>query len=286
MAKSDASNKDCLVRLFFGRKRYGASRPGGSRLFSLRNYKLRVDQMEDLQLDADEYVVSMADALAIMHWRTKIDAMDVEFVLGSTPFDHNAVRRPPPLQDIVRLTPGTSTFERATNTAPNFKKRIVSLWLLDFDACGPITMNTAGVNQAIKAFIENEPYCPRPYMKDTYSERLWRIFSQRYLETGRKITAGSPSQSLPRQFIQGVMAKLSPPDQLPPRQATGTVLGMSESSGTRGPIPQQPQQQQQQQLSNRTPSRRGQDGQRGGRGSTVGSSKKGPGNRGQGRGYR
>ncbi|BAE54625.1 unnamed protein product [Aspergillus oryzae RIB40] len=214
----------------------------------------------------------MADALAIMHWHTRIDAMDIEFVLGSTPFDHNSVRRPPPLQDIVRLTPGTSTFERTTNTVPNFKKRIVSLWMLDFDACGPITMNTAGVNQAIKAFIENDPYCPRPHMEDAYSEQLWCFFSRRYLETGRKITAGSPSQSLPQQFIQGVIAKLSPPDQ------TGT------SSGSRGPAP--PQRAQ----SSRTPPRHVQGGQMGGRGSTSGSPKKAPSNRGrgrgQGRGYR
>ncbi|EIT79180.1 hypothetical protein AO1008_10272 [Aspergillus oryzae 100-8] len=214
----------------------------------------------------------MADALAIMHWHTRIDAMDIEFVLGSTPFDHNSVRRPPPLQDIVRLTPGTSTFERTTNTVPNFRKRIVSLWMLDFDACGPITMNTAGVNRATKAFIENDPYCPRPHMEDAYSEQLWCLFSRRYLETGRKITAGSPSQSLPQQFIQGVVAKLSPPDQ------TGT------SSGSRGPAP--PQRAQ----SSRTPPRHVQGGQRGGRGSTSGSPKKAPSNRGrgrgQGRGYR
>ncbi|RAQ68677.1 hypothetical protein COH21_013003 [Aspergillus flavus] len=267
-AKSDALNKDCLVRLFLGRKRYGASRPGGSRFFSLRNYKLHVDQVKELQLDADEYAASMADALAIMHWHTRIDAMDIEFVLGSTPFDHNSVRRPPPLQDIVRLTPGTSTFERTTNTVPNFKKRIVSLWMLDFDACGPITMNTAGVNRAIKAFIENDPYCPRPHTEDAYPEQLWCLFSRRYLETGRKITAGGPSQSLPQQFIQGVVAKLSPPDQ------TGT------SSGSRGPAP--PQRAQ----SSRTPPRHVQGGQRGGRGSTSDSPKKAPSNRGRGRGYR
>ncbi|KAE8153310.1 zinc finger protein-domain-containing protein [Aspergillus avenaceus] len=279
-AKNDASNKDCLVRMFLGRKRYGASRPGGSRFFSLRNYKLHVDQIEELQLDADEYAASMADAFAIMHWHTRIDGMDVEFVLGSTPFDHNSARRPPPLQDILRLTPGTSTFERTTNTTPNFRKRIVSLWMLDFDACSPITMNTAGVNQAIKAFLENDPYCPRPHTKDAFSERLWRIFSQRYLDTGRRITAGSPSQTLPQQFIQGIVTKLSPPDQTSLNQATGAVSGLGASAGNRGSaLPQQGQ-------STRNPSRRDQGKHEGGRGSTDGSPKRAPGNRGQGRGQR
>jgi hypothetical protein len=34
----------------------------------------------------------MAHALAIVHWHTKIDAMDVEFVLGSSPLEEQKVR--------------------------------------------------------------------------------------------------------------------------------------------------------------------------------------------------
>ncbi|KAI9036041.1 zinc finger protein [Aspergillus affinis] len=209
-AKSAPANKDCIVRVFIGRKRFGTSLPGGSRFFSLRNYKLHVDQISELQLDADEYATSMANALAILHWHTRIDAMDVEFVLGSTPLDLNSVRRALPLQDIARLRPGTSTFERATNTTPNFKKRVVSLWMLDFDTCGPITMNAAGVNQAVRAFIENDPYYPRPYSNDPYSERLWQIFSQRYIEKGKKVISAS-LQSLPQQFIHDLQPQ--PKDQ-------------------------------------------------------------------------
>lgn len=144
-AKTEAANKDCLVRVLLGRRRFGASRPGGSMFFSLRNYKLHVDQIQELELEAEEYAKSMADALAVLHWHTKIDAMDIEFVLGSTPLDRNAVRRMLPLMDVERLAPGSSTYEHITNANPDFKKRSVSLWLLDFDACSPITMNNAGV---------------------------------------------------------------------------------------------------------------------------------------------
>ncbi|RAH64703.1 zinc finger protein [Aspergillus aculeatinus CBS 121060] len=232
-AKNSSANKDCLIRLMLGRKRYGSSLPGGSRFFSLRNYKLHVDQIQELELDADAYASNMADALAILHWHARIDAMDVEFVLGSTPFDLNAVRRPVPLRDVMRLRAGSSTLERATNRVPNFKKRIVSLWMLDFDACRAISMDTEGVNRAVQAFVDNEPYSPRPFTNDHYSERLWQLFSQRY--------------PLPRQFVNGVMAKLAPPptpstgarsSHRPRGQRGGRDSGRgssSTSSGTRRP---------------------------------------------------
>ncbi|KAL2828602.1 hypothetical protein BJY01DRAFT_255283, partial [Aspergillus pseudoustus] len=111
MAKADISNKDCLIRVLLGRCRYGSSRPGGSMFFSLRNYKLHLDQVEALQLEAEEYSTGMADAMATIHWHTRIDGMDIEFVLGSTPFDQHAVRRILPIQRIETLAPGTSTYE-------------------------------------------------------------------------------------------------------------------------------------------------------------------------------
>jgi hypothetical protein len=100
--------------------------------FSLRNYKLHVDQIKELDLDAEGYAASMAQALAVLHWHTKVDGVDIEFALGSAPVDQNAVRRQLPLVDILHLEPGSSTFERITNVDTNFKKRTISLWLLDF----------------------------------------------------------------------------------------------------------------------------------------------------------
>ncbi|CAG7965829.1 unnamed protein product [Penicillium nalgiovense] len=162
--KDSKSNKDCLIHLYLGRKRFGSSR----RFFSLRNYKLHVDQIQSLELEAESYASTMASALAVLHWHTRIDAMDIEFVLGSTPLDRNCIRRALPLHDIKQLEPGSSTFEHTTNSSPNFRKRSVCLWIIDFDACSSITMDSAGVEKAVKAFFETAAYCPRPSPGDEY----------------------------------------------------------------------------------------------------------------------
>ncbi|KAH7318991.1 hypothetical protein BKA65DRAFT_556420 [Rhexocercosporidium sp. MPI-PUGE-AT-0058] len=59
----EPKNKDCL-------------RP--QRFFSLRNFKLHLNQMVDLGLDVATFATTMANALAILHWEVKIDAADVE----------------------------------------------------------------------------------------------------------------------------------------------------------------------------------------------------------------
>ncbi len=79
-AHSDPANKDCLVRVYLGSSR-GKS---GQMFFSLRNFKMHLNQMVDLQLDVEELARRMAIAMAIMHWAARTDARDVEFVLGSS----------------------------------------------------------------------------------------------------------------------------------------------------------------------------------------------------------
>lgn len=170
--------------------------------------------MESLQLDAEDYARSMAGALAILHWHKKVDGMDIEFVLGSSPTDHNAARRALDLRKIESLAPGTSTYEHTTNNTPNFKKRSIILWMIDFDACSTIPMNDAGVRQAVKGFLETEPFYPRPYTGDEYAESLWRIFSQSYVETGQKITAKTARKHLPSRFIQNLESSIAQKNQL------------------------------------------------------------------------
>lgn len=138
-AKSNQANKDCRVRPFLGRKRFGNNRSGGIMFLSLRNYKLHLDQIMELDLEAEQYAQDMAGAMA------EIDPMDIEFVLGSSSVDSESVRRVmPPMEDIRELEPGTSTYEYTTDSIPNFKKRLISLWLLDFDACEEIAMDEIG----------------------------------------------------------------------------------------------------------------------------------------------
>lgn len=92
-AKRDPKNKDCLIMVFLGRNRFGTSRPSGTTFFSLRNYKLHLDQIRDLGLDVEELCESMADTMAVLHWHAKVDGNDIEFVFGSSPEDRKAIRR-------------------------------------------------------------------------------------------------------------------------------------------------------------------------------------------------
>jgi hypothetical protein len=207
-AKEDAANKDCLVRPLLGRNQAKKSRPGGSLFFSLRNFKLHLNQIKDLDLDAEGYATSMADVLAVLHWHTKIDGMDIEFVLGSSPLDDKSVRRAMPLADIQRLQPGTSTYEHSTSSHANFNKRVISLWLLDFDACQDITMDAEGVHRAVKAFVETEPCFPQPLSHDAYADQLWQIFTKQYLDSSIKFVRGEHLSDLPGKFIDGVVSEI------------------------------------------------------------------------------
>jgi hypothetical protein len=81
--KNHEANKDCLIRPCFGRLKYGS----GSHFFTLRNFKLHANEIKDLDLPTSDLCSSMARALAVLHWHTKIDAMDIECVLGSSPIE-------------------------------------------------------------------------------------------------------------------------------------------------------------------------------------------------------
>ncbi|OAQ99661.1 hypothetical protein LLEC1_05894 [Akanthomyces lecanii] len=80
----DKANASCLVRPYLGRRRPAADQRGAPRrrFFSLRNFPLHADQMEELGLPVDDYAAAMADALAFLHWIARVDAGDVEYVLA------------------------------------------------------------------------------------------------------------------------------------------------------------------------------------------------------------
>lgn len=64
--KANPADQDCMVRVYFGRKRYG-QRTSRFQAFTSRNYPLHVDQMEELALDTSKFAEYLADALATMH---------------------------------------------------------------------------------------------------------------------------------------------------------------------------------------------------------------------------
>jgi hypothetical protein len=186
-----AANKDCLVRLYLGRR---STRSG---TFKLRNFDMTVNEMEYLRLDTAVYAESMAESLAILHWKAGVDANDVEFVLGSSP----RVKMSPSVSDIQNASKEEAA---ALGQAYDFEHRSVGMWLLDFDQCQSFSWDKQGVQQLMKGFYFNDPYYPRPSSKSEKDQMLWVRFKERYLEVSQIIT---PDSEMPEQFINAVEAE-------------------------------------------------------------------------------
>ncbi|EXJ82165.1 hypothetical protein A1O1_08234 [Capronia coronata CBS 617.96] len=179
--KNNDADRDCLVRLYLGRRKIQNSGRRGLNFFSLRNYPLHLNQAEELGLQILNYACDMADMLARMHWTAKIDANDVEFVIGG----------------IQETTIGEHTHSLFGRHA---------LWLLDFDCCRPLAMDDAGVTQAARAFLRNDPYFPRPAIEGSSDHALWMKFRSQYLESSKARVGLCDAKylSLPEQFINQV----------------------------------------------------------------------------------
>ncbi|KAJ5795453.1 uncharacterized protein N7518_003993 [Penicillium psychrosexuale] len=125
-------DQDCTIRLYLGRRRthtQDSKTFSQFRAFSLRNYPLHEDQLEELAITTDDlqqYARTMAEALAMMHWIAGIDANDVEFVLA--PCNDNDGGR---INNVLGRD---------------------SMWMLDFDLCRNMTMDENGVAKAVEAF--------------------------------------------------------------------------------------------------------------------------------------
>ncbi|KAM4062221.1 zinc finger domain-containing protein [Hirsutella rhossiliensis] len=192
---ADANNDDCLVRPYLGRRRHQSSRPSRFGAFSLRNFPLHADQMEELGLDLCEYARPMAATLAAMHWCARLDAKDVEFVLASC-------RRPAadgatPTSDPTHM--GSSMPFVAGQLGQH------SMWILDFDCCRPITLDQDGVDQAVVAFFRNDPFYPLPGRpSNSGDESVWQVFRDHYLATSERLLANKKQdiQQLPARFIE------------------------------------------------------------------------------------
>jgi hypothetical protein len=183
-----AENKDCLVRLYLGRRSSSTTDPKTVRL---RNFPLHIDQMEYLKLDVDLYAKTVAQALAILHWKAGVDANDVEFVLGSSP-------RKPSTKEVLLANEHTA----AQLYSPDFRHRTISMWLLDFNQCKRFEHNSSGLKQLIDGFWWNDPYYPRPNSTKSADKKLWDTFAQHYLELSAQF---SESSGMEKAFVEGVI---------------------------------------------------------------------------------
>lgn len=172
-------DRDCIIRLGLGRRRKPTEH-STFKAFSLRNYKMWVEQMEELGLQVERYAQLLAETLAAMYWVAHVDAADVEFVLA------------PPAPDTTQATVHCDILGEHV------------LWTLDFDLCRRMTMDESGVRQATRAFWGNDPYLPRPGCEDARDQELWKVFRQKFLQKSAEVTAVSPNGGLPRLWVEKV----------------------------------------------------------------------------------
>lgn len=159
-------NHHCLVRIYLGRRRLMHQTQRRLKFFSLRNFPLHADQVEELNLPSEAYTKGMAEALANLHWRVRTDGADVEFFLGAPRGIENA----------------------------DYPLAEHSLWMLDYDCSRPIEADETGLRAIARAFWRKDPYFPRPSATDVQSQSLWEIFSAEYRRVGREIVKAYPRE--------------------------------------------------------------------------------------------
>ncbi|KAL8652595.1 MAG: hypothetical protein Q9210_002594 [Variospora velana] len=193
-AKQDPDNKDCLIRLYLGERE--SVQQQDSYYDTLRNFPLRLNMMENLDLEVVEYATQMAIGLATLHWQARVDGMDVEFVLGSS-----ATRG---LEKHRGFTDASA--KPHSVKAINFKRRRLHLWMFDFDKATKIEWTEEDVKKKlVPAFLGNDPYYPLPQV----DEELWDDFCATYLKASRVILlegkATKKVMGLPRLFLDEVL---------------------------------------------------------------------------------
>ncbi|KAH7304980.1 zinc finger protein-domain-containing protein [Stachybotrys elegans] len=193
-AAMDPANKDCLVRVYLG-----STRGRIMNFFSLRNFKLHLNQMIDLKFDYEALAVSMGQALALIHWKARTDGRDIEFALGSS-----TTRASANPQQSSRLDYGTRNLDNSGTE--DFTHRETRLFVLDFNQVREISMDDAGVECAIQAFFINDPYYPRPRQESRLQQELWNSFVRSYLATSDMVLDDEQEyRVLPRKFIAGII---------------------------------------------------------------------------------
>jgi hypothetical protein len=187
-------NKDCLVRLYLGRRH--DNRTSNPKSISMRNFPLHADEMERIGLETKAFALAMAEALALLHWKAGLDANDVEFVLGSTP----ALTGNPSCEDVS----ATDKDSAGNLWQLDLEHRTISVWLLDFNECKAFKHDASGLKQLVRGFWFNDPYYPRPNSTVAKDKATWEMFACHYLKISNELVAGNPGPGL---FIEGVVAE-------------------------------------------------------------------------------
>ncbi|KAJ5747942.1 zinc finger protein-domain-containing protein [Penicillium nucicola] len=217
LAASNDKNRDCLARVYLGRRRLVNTLSAN---FTLRNFNLHLDQMVEPNLPVKYFASAMGEALAVIHWSAQVDGYDIEFVLGSegdTTYSQGiSISIGPELtpQRLAAMKPFTDI---ESLIKVNFKQRTMRLWTLDFNLChiwdteAALDNPEGVVSHLVMAFFENDPYYPLPLMEHVLYQELWEIFQGKYLEKAGLIfsesNVDSRLASLPQKFIDGCVER-------------------------------------------------------------------------------
>ncbi|KAI8652144.1 DUF3669 domain-containing protein [Fusarium sp. Ph1] len=196
-------NRDCLARIYLGRRRS----PHQPRLvnFSLRNFNLCLDQIMNLGIPVSSYASAIGEALAIIHWAANVDGYDVEFVLGS----EACVGSQPP------KTPSPQATIESPWAATEGSSKTTRIWVLDFNLCTRWEERIgweqpeALIEQLVTAFFENDPYYPLPLMDDDLGKQLWCVFRDSYSTKAEEVLAEKDERlrALPHIFINACIGR-------------------------------------------------------------------------------
>lgn len=157
---ADQKNKHCLARVYLGKKN-GPLNPDSP----LRNFPLYLDSMKQIGIDTIRLASALGTAYATLHWGACVNGDDVEFVFGTT------------------------AEQDSNKTQPDFQRRAVCLFLLDFGQCDTVDLSQdrEAVYQAFKGAMvtgDNQWFIPRPTQPE-----LFAAFKEAYSEAGRVILA-------------------------------------------------------------------------------------------------
>ncbi|KAI1443995.1 hypothetical protein F5Y02DRAFT_419510 [Annulohypoxylon stygium] len=193
---SDPRNDHCLVKIYLG----SVEGKTGERPFSLRNFELHLNQMEEVGLDVDRIASAVGQALAVLHWAANVDGWGVQFVLGGS-------SNPVPLSylEIEEMVPSTYTGPKSRVIEHFFRGKCM-LWMLNFDQVQPITMDVAGVSRAVDAAVFGDIFLPKRYSRSPLEKRAWDKFRDQYVETSNFILQYEDKkiQQLPHGFLDRI----------------------------------------------------------------------------------
>ncbi|KAK0655173.1 hypothetical protein B0T16DRAFT_319890 [Cercophora newfieldiana] len=183
-AADDENNRYSLIRPYLGRRRKSTLRSNteDGKQKTLNNFRLHVDQMEELGLDPNQYAVAMADALAIMMWVAHIEVCDVKFVLASP--------RPPPPSGVAPEQQSGADQRECHFGNREFTPGLLgphAMWVMDFASCRKLSRDSQSIGNAAAWFTNSHPYFPRPDAMRIVDRETWYVFRDRFRSTSSMI---------------------------------------------------------------------------------------------------